>query len=200
MKCKAHPTIEAIAHCLVCDSPVCKGCIANGNESAPQCARCVSFNSMAETENAQIIQTEQLKQQEAEEKERISREKEKKQLRLKLGVIVFGLIIIVIQFILVNKPVSFIPPDKTDDVEMTDYCLLNLLEISALLKQEQFSVEDFRCPHTNTLYRVTHKDGDIVVSDPNPEFHGYLEMSVSKNNPEPTLIEDPGFEITGDSL
>ena len=82
MKCKAHPTIEAIAHCLVCDSPVCKGCIANGNESAPQCARCVSFNSMAETENAQIIQTEQLKQQEAEEKERISREKEKKQLRL----------------------------------------------------------------------------------------------------------------------
>ena len=36
---------------------------------------------------------------------------------------------------------------------------------------------------------VTRADGDIKISHPQPDFYGYREIYVSRNNPEPTLVQ-----------
>ena len=200
MKCNKHTSIEATAHCLVCNIPLCDDCIVNNDKSIPQCANCASFKTMADGGKAQDIQTEKRRDQESKEKEISARGKEKKKLGLELSIIVVGLAFIAFQYASFYKPQDYSPIDKTDVVGITDYCLFNLLEISDLLLKGLLPGDEYRCPLTNTPYLVTHEHDDIIVSEPNPEYHGFSTMSVSKNNPEPLLIYNPDFDDTYDDL
>lgn len=191
MKCNRHTSIEATTYCLVCNTPLCDECIANNNKSAPQCADCISFSTMAESGKRRDIQAEKHREHKSEEKEISVREKEKKRLRLELSIIVIGLTFIAFQYASFNRIHNYSPIDKTDVVGITDYCMLNLLEISSLLQKGLLPDDDYRCPLTNMPYLVTHEDGDIIVSEPNPEYYGFTAMSVSRNNPEPLLIYNP---------
>jgi len=200
MKCNKHTNVEATAYCLVCNTPLCDECIANNNKDTPQCVNCTSFNAMADSGEIQDIQSEKDRKQKIEDEETSDKKKGKKKLGLKLSIITVCLVFIAFQFASFYKTPDYSPIDKTDVVGITDYCMFNLLEISNLLQKGILPGEEYRCPLTNTPYLVTQEHGDIVVSDPNSEYHGFTEMSVSKNNPEPLLIYKSDINDTDDDL
>lgn len=68
-------------------------------------------------------------------------------------------------------------------------CILIFREIGGILKNNNMPGESLRCDESGTINLVTRADGDIKISHPQPDFYGYREIFVSKNNPEPTLVK-----------
>ncbi len=191
MNCKEHPETKAIGSCLVCNTPLCKICVSNDNLTSPQCKNCYSIDSLSENGTSQTIKTEQKREELNKQQQLSEKEKQKQKNKIKIFVIAAGLIIVIIQFGLINRAYEYSPVDKTDVVGITDYCLLNLVEISQAFDQGQMPDGEHRCPFTNALYKTSKNSGNVTISDPNPELHGFIEMSVSQDNPELLLIEDP---------
>ena len=79
---------------------------------------------------------------------------------------------------------------KTD--AKTDNCIKNLWQISRMIQEDSLSEMALVCPVSKNPYIVQQKDGDIIVSCPNPNRHGkrgYRTIRVSRSSPIPEVIE-----------
>ena len=73
----------------------------------------------------------------------------------------------------------------------TNQCIKNLWKISRLLQEGKLPEKDLVCPVSQKPYvlRTIEGDGDIVVTCPNPELHGFKEIRVTKTYPCPEVIK-----------
>lgn len=187
MKCKTHPAVDAVCNCADCDDPLCSQCNVSTEDTEPRCSRCAALAALSEFD-----EDEESRAQKELEKEQEKAEKNKPGRFLQYAVIVAAMVIVPYQF-----SGYFIQSDNlnaddlvlTDPDEITDECIYNLFLISEMLLAGQTPGDDIKCPASDDPYIVTVTNDDIIVRDPHPELHGYIEMSVSRNNPEPIILE-----------
>ncbi len=108
---------------------------------------------------------------------------------LKYAIIIGALIFIPVRYFTLYEQPDPAPVDLNDPYEVTEEAILNLWLISDMLAEGTMPPVDFICPGGSEAYEVQFIDGDIVVSDPHPEVHGFVSMTVSKNKPVPELID-----------
>lgn len=182
MKCSTHQTVDAIANCSKCNTPLCGECIVSKEGDAPMCVRCIALSAVADFGTAEAAKSERRKQVEVDKETRGG-----SRIKIQVAIIAIALIIVPIQFYNLFKGPGPYVIDETDQYEVTDFCILNLWEISDQLQQGILPGKEFRCPIHGQEYIVTHTGENIIVSDPNPELHDYVEFSVSKDDPIPLL-------------
>lgn len=184
MKCKAHPTKNAIANCTVCKSPLCEECNVSNIAGNAMCSQCIALAAVSDFEMAEADREKQF-----QEHEEAKKEKGKRVVVIQFIVIVLALIIIPIQLISSLQEPELVPLDLSDPDEITDQCILNLFIISDMLQLGELPGVDFKCPASDDPYIVIQNADDIIVRDPHPELHGFTEMSVSRNNPFPEIVD-----------
>ena len=72
--------------------------------------------------------------------------------------------------------------------ENTDKCIQNLWRIARRLQEGKRPGTDLVCPETGASYVAKTVEDDIVVICPNPQAHGFSEISISGKNPVPRLV------------
>jgi hypothetical protein len=183
MKCSTHQTVDAVANCSNCNSPLCDTCIFSKEGDVLMCARCSALSAVTDFGTAEESKVEQDKQVEVDKENSGGRSK-----KVQVAIIAIALFIVPIQFYnLLKGPKPYVI-DKTDLEEVTDFCILNLWKISEQLQQGILPGKEFRCPFGGQTYIVTHTEDDIIVSDPNPKLHDHTEFRVSKKEPVPVLF------------
>jgi len=74
---------------------------------------------------------------------------------------------------------------ETDRV--TDQCIKNLWRISRILQDGDMPGGDLVCPASGKPYIISGSGREAVARCPNPERHGFSEISVSSNSPQPKV-------------
>lgn len=200
LSCKNHPNVSAIEECANCAIPMCGMC-SNFTETDVLCEKCVEIR---ETEKYVAAQSQQLDQPEkpliVEREEDAGIEspgqpKEKKsyrpQLQWTIIVACLGFLIYRLYF---YSPIDFVPLDdetRARELAITSLseCLLVFTQIGQILARGNMPAESLRCDQSGTPNIVTESGDDIKISHPHPDFYGYLEIFVTRNNPEPTIVE-----------
>jgi len=196
--CEKHPNAPSIATCSNCDIGLCGMC-ANFTETEVLCEDCAEIReaekfvstqtSKLETRNqgAKIepLQTEPAKQ--------TQRNKASSQQTFQWGVIILASGIILYQLFFASRS-DFVPMDTAAIIQQNaavpfNRCVSIFREIGSLLRVNEMPDETLRCDESGTPNIISREGGDITISYPHPDFYGYTQIFVSRNNPEPTLIE-----------
>ncbi len=69
----------------------------------------------------------------------------------------------------------------------TDQCINKLWHISKLLQEGKLPGNDIVCPASGKQYVIVKAGEDTGASCPNPELHGFSEISVSRHSPCPEV-------------
>ncbi len=69
----------------------------------------------------------------------------------------------------------------------TDQCIKNLWHISKVLQEGKLPGNDIVCPASGKQYVIVKVGEDTGARCPNPELHGFSEISVSKHSPCPEV-------------
>jgi hypothetical protein len=69
----------------------------------------------------------------------------------------------------------------------TDQCINNLWHISKLLQEGKLPGNDIVCPASGKQYAIVTVREDTGARCPNPELHGFREISVSRHSPCPEV-------------
>ena len=197
MSCKNHPNVEAIANCALCDTPM-SGMCANFMASETLCEACVDIREAERFVSAQSQQLNQAPKPVAVEKvdadipQAPGRAKSKSRTVQWMVLLVCFLIISVRLFTPSNT--EYVPIDPVIRAQQLaivplDRCISIFREIGEILKNDRMPGESLRCDESGATNLVTRADGDIKISHPQPDFYGYREIYVSRNNPEPTLVQ-----------
>ncbi|MBL4573904.1 MAG: hypothetical protein JKY86_12645 [Gammaproteobacteria bacterium] len=185
MKCAIHPSVETEVACSQCNTPLCEDCNVGSSEANAICSRCSALTAATDFEADQLSREKVL-----EEKLKAKEKKSSSSRHAQIALIIVALIIVPIQLLSLSSNTIPEPAiNRNDPIEVTEECILNLLIIADLLQEGEVPATDFTCPASNDPYIITYTDNDVIVEDPHPELHGYSQMSVSKNNPFPEIIE-----------
>ncbi len=198
--CKNHPNVTAIEECANCAMPMCGMC-SNFTETEVLCEKCVVIREQEKFVDAQSQQLEQpekpliVDRGEDTGTENPSQRSKKKsfgpQMQWTIIVACMGFLIYRIYF---YSTIDFVPLDdetRARELAITSIseCLLIFREIGQILERGNMPAESLRCDQSGTPNIVTEAGGDIKISHPHPDFYGYNEIFVTRNNPEPTLVE-----------
>ena len=74
---------------------------------------------------------------------------------------------------------------ETDKV--TDACIKNLWQISRILQDGKLPGKDIVCPGSGKPYIITGTGRSTAARCPNPELHGFKDVSVDRNSPRPKV-------------
>ncbi|MDA1369334.1 MAG: hypothetical protein O2971_01030 [Proteobacteria bacterium] len=197
MKCNNHPNVAAIANCGKCDSPMC-GLCANFSGSEVLCEKCVAIR---ETERYVAAQSKQLgpknkplKVDQPDDKKTTSPGRRKSTSKAwQWAIIVASLIFVTVRMFFFSAPTSqsLGEPDIARQIALTSFaqCLLVFREIGVSLANGLNAQNTPRCADSDRANIVTTIGSDIRVAHPDPGFYGYRQIYVSRNNPDPILIE-----------
>ena len=197
MKCNNHPNVAAIANCGKCATPIC-GLCASYSGSEVLCEKCVAIR---ETERYVTAQTKQLgprdkplKVDQSDDTKTSSPGRRKSNFKaLQWTIIAASLIFVSVRMFFFSAPTSqsLAEPVIARQIALTSFaqCLLVFREIGVSLASGTNAQNTPRCADSDRANIVTTIGNDIRVAHPNPGFYGYRQISVSRNNPDPTLIE-----------
>ena len=73
--------------------------------------------------------------------------------------------------------------------DQLENCMLVFWEIAAVLENGGTPDPSMSCAEAGMPNLITMVGGDLVVSHPRPELHGYSEIVVSRSNPVPRLVQ-----------
>jgi len=184
MKCSTLPNVEATSNCSHCGSALCVECDANEAGDVSICIRCVALAAVSD-----FGVKEQEREKRVKDQESVKEGKGKQTVKIQYAILALAVIVVPLQLFSMVAGPELSPIDLNDPEEVTDECILNLFVISDMLQLGELPANDFKCPATNDPYIVIQTADDIIVRDPHPELHGFVEMSVSQNNPFPELVE-----------
>lgn len=197
MQCQDHPNVAAIEDCALCKKPLCGMC-ANYLDDEVLCEKCVQIR---ETEKYVASQTQQHEKPEtsiqiekADAEGNFPKPKKKSNAKqIQLGIILACFGIMAFQLYR-SQSDTFVPVDPETlarELAISDFaqCLILFREIGQVLADGGIPGESMRCDQSTAANIVEEIDGDVRVSHPHPDFYGYSQIYVSRNNPEPTLIE-----------
>ncbi|MCG8413153.1 MAG: hypothetical protein MI746_02940 [Pseudomonadales bacterium] len=199
MKCQNHPNATAIEQCARCEIPLCGMC-ATFTDSEVLCEPCVEIR---ENEKAVAAQTQKLEQPEPES---VAQEYDEELLKAakkdSVGPILQVLTIASCAVILIARALFFSgpdaqPPPATSPEEVAQLqtltslaeCMFVFQGVSEALVAGTAIDPLTACPDTPAPLVVRQTDDDIIISHPRPENLGYSEISISRSNPVPRLIE-----------
>jgi len=185
MKCAIHSSIDTDISCSKCASALCNECNVGGAEPDAICSRCLAMAAVSDFGEDQLSREQQLEEWQQAKQNQVSTKRV-----IQISIVVAALLIVPFQLISLSssEPIP-LTTNMNDPEELTEECILNLLEISDLLQQGLLPETDFKCPASPDPYIITYQGDNIIVEDPHPELHGYSRMSVSKNNPFPEIVE-----------
>lgn len=198
--CKNHPNVTAIAECANCHMSMCGMC-ANYTETEVLCEKCVAIR-----ENEKFVAAHSQKLEQPEKPLMVESEKDtgtespgqrsKKKL---YGPLFQGIVIIACMGLLTYRfyfysAIDFVPLDdetRARELAITSFseCLLVFREIGQILERGNMPADSLRCDQSGTPNIVTGTGGDLKIAHPHPDFYGYSEIFVTRNNPEPTVVE-----------
>ena len=197
MKCKNHPNVDAFANCSKCDTPMCGQC-ANFVESETLCDRRVKSR-----EAEQFVPAQSRKQNKTDtlaKTIRIDTKVSRKATKKKPSNTRWGWLIVLVGFGVIayrlysyshsdDVPIDAVARAQDLSIDPLDRCIAIFTAIGELLQNNEMPHESLRCDASGTPNIVTRGGGDIVIAHPHPDFYGFKEIYVSKNNPVPTLVE-----------
>ncbi len=180
--------------------PMCGFC-ANYTETEVLCEACVEIR---QTEQFVATQAEQLDKPDrpliVESAEPTARENPAHPMRRKqrsnrwqwvVIVVCFTILVVRLYF---SSTIDFVPLDdetRARELAITSLseCLSVFRQIGQILERGNKPGESLRCDASGTPNIVTQTGREIKISHPHPDFYGYVEIFVTSNNPEPTLVE-----------
>lgn len=197
MQCQDHPNVAAIEDCALCKKPMCGMC-ANFMESEVLCEKCVKIR---ETEKYVTKQSQQHKRQEptlkiekADQTGKFAKSANKSKAKhIQLGIIFLCFGVMAFQLYR-SQTDSFVPIDpeiRARELAITSFtqCLIVFRQIGLVLERGEMPGESMRCDESGAANIVEQVNGDVRVSHPHPDFYGYSQIYVSRNNPEPTIVD-----------
>ena len=200
MKCQNHPNAAAIENCARCEQPLCGMC-ANFTAEDVLCEPCVEIR---ENEKAVAAQTQKLDQPDpatvAQTYDEALLEAAKKQPKSS-GPLLNILIIAACGVILAVRLLFFSTPDSNTAAlssanglqlqTMTSLaqCMVLFRQIGANLVNGGMPSPNINCSGTDETLIIRETADNVIVQYPTPETFGYSEISVSRNNPNPQIIE-----------
>lgn len=199
MKCQNHPNATAIENCARCEIPLCGMC-ATFTDTEVLCEPCVEIR---ENEKAVAAQTEKL---EKPEPETVAQEYDEEILKAAAKKDTFGPVlqmstIGVCAAILITRALFFSeeaqPPPPASPEEAAQLqtltslaqCMFVFQGVSEALIAGTPVDPLTACPDTPAPLIVRETDDDVIISHPRPQNLGYSEISISRSNPVPRLVE-----------
>ena len=198
--CKNHPNVNAIEDCANCGISMCGMC-SNFTETEVLCEKCVAIR---ETEKFVAVQSQKLERPEqpliVESGDDTGIESPGQRSKKKIYGPLFQWTVIVacLGFLIYRlyffSTIDFQPVDdetRARELAISSFseCLLVFMEIGQILERGGMTAETLRCDESGTPNIVTEVNGEIKISHPHPDFYGYAEIFVTRNNPEPTIVE-----------
>ena len=200
MKCQNHPNAAAIENCARCEVPLCGMC-ANFTASEVLCEPCVEIR---ENEKAVAAKAEKLDQpdpasvvQTYDEAELEKAKKENKNTGPLLNIV----IIAICGIILAARLLFFTTPDAStaamssanaaqlQNMTALAQCMVQFREIGLDLAAGQMPAADMTCPDSSANLIIRQTADDVIVEHPAPETFGYSEISVSRSDPNPRVLD-----------
>jgi len=185
MKCAVHSSIDTDTRCVKCASALCDECNVGSGKLDAICSRCLAMAAVSDFDI-----DEQHREQQFEEKQQAKQNQVSTKRVSQFAIILIAFLIVPLQLLSLSssEPIP-LTTNMNDPEELTEECILNLLEISDLLQQGLLPEIDFKCPASPDPYVITYQGENIIVDDPHPELHGFSRMSVSKDNPFPEIVD-----------
>ena len=116
--------------------------------------------------------------------------KPSKKRALRVIVLLVSLVILAFQMPALFAAFQEIQPLRQGSFEtdaITDQCIANLWRAARILQDGGMPGNDLFCPASGDSYVLVRSGGDIRAYCPNPELHGFSEISVSRNLPRPEV-------------
>ncbi len=195
MQCQDHPNVTAIDNCALCDKPLCGMC-SNYLESEVLCEKCVAVRETEKFVDSQAKQHEQPEstiQLETADAAGNFTKPEKKSNAKQIQWIVIVLCFSVMAFQLYRSqsgPAASLSPElQQREIAISAFaqCLMLFREIGVILENGGTPDESMRCENSGAIL-AEQIDGGIRISHPSPESFGYSQLYVTRQNPEPVLI------------
>lgn len=202
MKCQNHPNAAAIEQCARCDIPLCGMC-ANFTAQEVLCEPCVEIR---ENERVVAAETQKLDQPEPDaslqeyDESIIEAAKKKKGLNkelLQILTIAACGLILGVRLVFFSGPAGNVPavtPEAALQIQTLSSlgeCLAVFATVSESLMAGEPLDPLISCPDSSNQPLIVRETADdLIVSHPAPENLGYSEISVSRSNPDPRLVQD----------
>ena len=197
MQCQDHPNVTAIEDCALCKKPMCGMC-ANFIETEVLCEKCVEIRETEKYVSTQTQQHEQpettIKMEKADDAGKFAEPKKKsnaKHIQLGIIFICFGVMAFQLYRSQTDTSVPIDPETSAREVAITSFaqCLMVFRQIGLVLENGEMPGESMRCDEPEAANIVEQVGGDVRISHPDPELYGYSEIYVSRNNPEPVIVD-----------
>lgn len=197
MQCQDHPNVTAIENCALCKKPMCGMC-ANYMDDEVLCEKCVEIRETEKYVASQAQQHEQPEQsiqiEKADAEGNFAKPKKKSNaVTIQWGIIVVCFSVMAFQLFR-SQSDTFVPIDEETRarelaIDSFAQCVLLFREIGVELAAGRPPDPSMVCDSSGAANIIEEIDGDVRVSHPHPDFYGYSQIYVSRDNPEPTLID-----------
>lgn len=195
MQCQDHPSVTAIENCALCDKPLC-GLCANYMDTEVLCEKCVATQETEKFVASQAKQHEKpepILQAETADAQGKFEKPEKESNSRQIQWIIIAVCFSVMAFQLYRSqsgPTAEIGPElQQREIALTTFaqCFILFREIGVILESGGTPDDSMRCENSGANL-VEQIDGDIRISHPSPETFGYSQIYVSRENPEPIVV------------
>ncbi|MCG8412837.1 MAG: hypothetical protein MI746_01345 [Pseudomonadales bacterium] len=200
-KCQNHPNAPAVETCARCSIPLCGMC-ANFTDDAVLCENCVE---LWQAEQTVARETQRIEQQQARERAAVEvtaqqeatpvvvRRKQSNPQLIPLVVTIVCVTIIVARQLFFSAP-DFVPLDdetRIRQLRITSFeeCMRVFAQIGQALARGDTPSDSLRCDGSGQGNIVTREGNNVIIEHPQPDFYGYSRIYVSRNSPEPTLVD-----------
>lgn len=196
-KCQNHPNAPAIELCTKCSSPLCGMC-ASFTDDGVFCEPCADIH---ETNKSVAMESAKLErksnpvelQPEPEVTSVPIRAKHSNTQVIPITITVICVGIIATRFIFFSTP-GFVPLDeetRAQQLSITPFqeCVRIFEEIGRILARGGTPPETLTCDASGQSNIVSRVGNNVIVEHPQPDFYGYSRIYVSRNSPEPTLLQ-----------
>jgi hypothetical protein len=197
MQCHNHPNAAAIENCARCQIALCGMC-ANFGDNEVLCEKCLKLADAEKFVARQKLQLERKVQ--ALQSQTSAAEDAKPQKKRLLSaeqtqilIIISCFIIIGVQLLFFSRPAT--APSSGENsarslaITSLAQCLITFRQIGAILATGDMPAESLRCADSAAANIITRSGNDERISHPDPSIYGFSRLYVSRNNPEPTVID-----------
>lgn len=204
MKCENHPSVNAVALCDTCRTPLCGICSRYSGDAVycEKCEQIASLSSLVREKSApkgssrmgDFLREEESRAEAAPKIEpRPRQDKSERSEKLQIAIVILCSLFIVFQITRSLGSGAMLTPQQVAVQEQTrdqiESCMLVFWEIAMRFTNNQQLPATMRCPDSSAPLIVSRTGNDIVVRHPHPEALGLTDIYVSRSSPTPILVE-----------
>lgn len=204
MKCENHPSVNAVALCDNCKTPLCGICSRYSGDLVycEKCEQIASLSSLVREKPEQksssrmgdFLREEESRAASAPKVEPKPRpDKAERSEKLQIAIVIVCSLFIVFQITRSLGSGAILTPQQVAAQEQTrdqiESCMLVFWDIAMRFTNNQPLPASMRCPDSSTPLIVSRTNNDVIVRHPHPEALGLTDIYVSRSSPTPILVE-----------